>query len=206
MNSEVGLYRVTLVPAGVTGEESNESRTFEFETETTDAETLRKEAARAVVEQRVMDPTTFRDYWDIATVLPAEAAPTGLTALKSRLQACSPSRAQTLADQYIREYTVIRMHSIDPQTGNWVTHSMLHLKDMESVLKKWRAGLSLKYGRNGVMDAKIVSEAMIRTAHALDPDVASKIDSHPGRAHTRILALAIKHEDVFEKKLRPLLP
>jgi hypothetical protein len=206
MSSEGRVYRVTLVPIGTTNQSKPETRTFEFETETTDKKELKNEASRAVAEAHVMDSSTFRAYWEVESVTPVPTNPSGLAIIKRKLQQCTLSKAENLADQYARDYTVLRMHSTDPDTGTWMTHGMLVHSDMVPVIKKWRLGSGMRYGTNGKIDPKILSEAAIRTAEKIDPKLEERLQKHPGMAHTRILALAIKFEDIFERTLRPLLP
>lgn len=201
MEPEERIYQVTLIPEGEDPTQVSERKQFKMETTASDSIDLEEAASRAVVEKRIMDPVSFRDYWEIVSVVEE----TGLHVVKKNLQSFSITQARRVNDAYGGDYDILTMSSQSPTDGSWVTHAMLVHPKLHEVLERWRVGIQQKYDGNTVVESRHIVEAMIQTAIQSQSNLEEEFEENPAPAHNRIVSLAIKNEKEFDEALRRVL-
>lgn len=196
-------YQVTVKPKGTPLEDARDIRTCTFESTATDTDTLREEAATAILTQDVLSSLSFTNHWEIATITPLESgsqtASTGssptqtqspVTAVKQAFKTLTATDIQTLQQQL--PTPTKRVPFTFRYDGDWTTSHLVTARRKARQFESWQRQLGRRHHRVATTDSRYLHDACLHTVAGVDPSLHQTLATAP-TTHHEIINIVTTH-------------
>lgn len=198
-------FEIVLAPNGVSVDDASDTRRFIVTFDETPTDN-RQAAVDHIRDEELIDPVTFRKYWDVAAVVPITTEP--LAGLKEAILDLDDETREELADQARTPVTRQVYHIYRPGTDTWEISRLVVPK---TTLDTWLIAYRRLCNQHSIIDTadtRIIHEAILRTVVdcASSPDAATirdELDTMPG-VHHHFFQTAIDHSDRVVEYVRRL--